>query len=65
MRAGGLTSSSVETAAAAVAFEVLCLLVGDEDLEVVKVALAVKAPRPLELLVEVGVSLPLLRHGGV
>jgi hypothetical protein len=61
---GKITSGGVETAPAALAFEVLCLLVGDEDLEVVKVALAVEAPGPLELLVEVWVSLPLLRHGG-
>jgi hypothetical protein len=39
------------------------LLVGDENLQVVKVALAVVTPWALELLVEVWVSLALLRHG--
>lgn len=37
-------------------------LVRDENLEVVKVALAVVAPWSLELLVEVWVSLALFRH---
>lgn len=37
-------------------------LVGDENLEVVKVALAVVTPWSLELLVEIWVSLALLRH---
>lgn len=40
------------------------LLVRNENLEVVEVALAVVAPWPLELLVEVGVPLALLRHRG-
>lgn len=40
------------------------LLVRDEDLQVVKVALAVVAPWPLELLGQVWVSLALLRHRG-
>jgi hypothetical protein len=39
------------------------LLMGDENLQVVKVALAVVTPWALELLVEVWVSLALLRHG--
>jgi hypothetical protein len=37
-------------------------LVGDENLEVVEVALAVVTPWALELLVEIRVSLALLRH---
>jgi hypothetical protein len=37
-------------------------LVRDENLQVVKVALAVVAPWPVELLVEVRVSLAFLRH---
>jgi hypothetical protein len=39
-----------------------CLLVGDENLKVVEVALAVITPWSLELLVQVWVSLALLRH---
>lgn len=35
-----LTSSSVESSTASVALEVLCLLVGDEKLEILKVTLA-------------------------
>lgn len=58
----GETSGSVQAAAAAVAFEVLCLLVGYQDLEVVKVALAVVAPWSLELLVDGRESLPLFSH---
>jgi hypothetical protein len=42
----------------------LGLLVGDQDLEVVEVALAVVAPRPLELVVEIGVVALLLDHFG-
>jgi hypothetical protein len=37
-------------------------LVRDENLQVVKVALAIVTPWPVELLVEVRVSLALLRH---
>jgi len=59
-----LTSSSVKPAVALVTFEVLSLLVGNENLKIIEVALAVEAPRPLELLVEIGVPLPLLCHGG-
>lgn len=36
----------------------------DQNLEIIKVTLAVVAPWSLELLVEVRVPLPLLRHGG-
>lgn len=39
-------------------------LVGNKDLEVVKVALAVVTPWPLELLVQIRISLALLRHVG-
>jgi hypothetical protein len=37
-------------------------LVGYENLKVVEVALAVEAPWPLELLVEIGIPLAFLRH---
>jgi len=37
-------------------------LVGDEDLEVVEVAFAVVTPWSLQLLVQIWVSLALLRH---
>ena len=59
-----LTSSCVEAAPTAIAFEVFRLLVGYEDLEVVEVALAVEAPWALELLVEVRIPLPLFGHDG-
>jgi hypothetical protein len=60
---GKLTSGCVEPAPAAVTLEVLRLLVGYEDLEVVEVALAVETPWPLQLLVQVRIPLPLFRHG--
>lgn len=59
---GSYTSSSVEAAATAVAFEVFGFLVRYQDLEVVEVALAVETPWPLKLLVEVWVPLAFLRH---
>lgn len=57
-----LTSGSIKTAPAAIALEVLRLLVRDEDLEVVEVALAVETPWSLELLVQIRVPLPFFRH---
>lgn len=59
---GCFTSSCVQSSTASVAFEMLRFLVGYEDLQVVEVALAVEAPWPLELLVEIGISLAFLRH---
>jgi hypothetical protein len=61
---GEPASGCVQTAPTPVAFEVLRLLVRDENLEVVEVALAVIAPWSLELLVEVWIPLPLLCHCG-
>ena len=46
--AGRRTSGRVEPASTAVAFEVFGFLVGDENLEVVKVALAVVTPWSLQ-----------------
>jgi len=43
-----LTASSVQTATAFVTLEVLCLLMRDEDFQIVKVAFAVVAPWALE-----------------
>lgn len=56
------TSCSVQPPSTAVAFEMFGFLVRDEDLKVVEVALAIIAPGPFELLVEIGVSLALFRH---
>jgi len=61
---GVRTSSRVQSSPTTVAFEMFGFLVRDENLQVVKVALAVVAPWSLELLVQVWVSLALLRHGG-
>lgn len=58
------TSSRVKAATAAITLEVLRLLVGDENLEVVKVALAVEAPRTVDLLLKRRVSLSFLSHIG-
>ena len=56
-------AGSVKAAVAVVALEVLSLLVGDEDLLVVKVALAVVAPRARDDLLDVGlVALLLVAH---
>lgn len=57
-----ITSCGVEAATAALAFEVLGLLVVDQDLEVVEVALAVVAPRTSKDLLDVGVISLLLAH---
>ena len=57
-----LTAGCIESAAASLALEVFCFLVIDQDLEIVKVALAVVAPRPRENLRQVGVITLLLRH---
>ena len=54
----------VQPPAAAVAFEMLGLLVGDEQLQVLEVALAVVAPRPGQDFLDVGVTALLLPHGG-
>jgi hypothetical protein len=58
------TASRVQTATTAITFEMLRLLVRDQDLHVVEVALAVEAPRSLLLLLESWPSLSLLRHPG-
>lgn len=58
-----LTASSVEASRTAIAFEMLCLLVVDEDLEVVEVALAVIAPWALEEVLDFGVLTLLFGHG--
>ena len=58
------TSCRVQPPSTAVALEMFGFLVGNQDLEVVKVALAIVAPWPLELLVQIGISLALLRHVG-
>ena len=47
------TTCGVESTGALITFEVFGLLVGNENLQVVEVSLAVEAPRSLELLVEV------------
>jgi hypothetical protein len=56
------TPCSVQSAPASFTFEVLCFLVVDQDLEIVKVALTVVAPRACEDLFEIGVVALLLRH---
>ena len=54
----------VEPPAASLTFEVLCLLMIYEDLEIVEVALAVVAPRSRKDFFDVGVVALLLRHDG-
>lgn len=56
------TSSRIEASATAIAFEVLGLLVRDENLQVIKITFAVVTPWALQLLVEVGIPLSLLGH---
>ena len=58
-----LTTSRIQTSATAIAFEMLRLLMRDEDFEIVKVALAVVTPWPTEDFLNVGVS-SLLPHLG-
>lgn len=58
-----VTASCVEASRAAIAFEMLCLLVVDKDLEVVEVALAVVAPWALEEVLDFGVLTLLFGHG--
>jgi hypothetical protein len=58
------TTSGVEAAIAVVTLEVLCFLVRDEDFLVVKVALAVVAPRARDEVLDIGtVALFLVHHG--
>lgn len=57
-------SCCVESAPASFAFEMFCLLVIDEDLEVVEVALTVVTPRPRQDLFDVRVVSLFLGHLG-
>lgn len=57
-----LTTCSIQPPATSVALEVLCLLVIDENLQIIKVALTVVAPRTLKDLVHIGVMPLLLAH---
>ena len=50
-----LTSRRVQSTAASVALEVFGFLMGDENLQIIKVTLAVVAPRPGEDLLDVGI----------
>lgn len=59
-----LTTSSIETAITPVALVVLGLLVGDENFQVVKVALAVIAPWTCKDLLNVRVASLLFTHDG-
>lgn len=58
------TACCVKPSAASLAFEVLCLLVIDENLQVIEVAFTVIAPWSGEDFFHVGVVALLLRHGG-
>ena len=57
-----LTSCGAEPATASFAFEVLGFLVVDQDLEIIKVSLAVVTPGTGEDLLDVRVIALLLRH---
>ena len=64
VRGEKLTAGGVEAPRASVTLEVFCLLVVDQDLEVIKVALAVVAPGPREEVIDLGVlALLLFGHG--
>lgn len=58
-----LTSGCVQSPTTPVAFEVLGLLVGYENLKVVEVALTVEAPWPVEFLLQIRPLLLAFRHG--
>lgn len=58
------TSCSVQASSTAVAFEVLCLLMRNKELQILEVSLAIVAPRPRQQLLDVGVAALLLSHGG-
>lgn len=58
------TTCSIQPPATSVAFEVLCLLVIDENLQIIKVALTIVAPRTRENLLNVGVVPLFLAHVG-
>ena len=58
----GRTSCGIQPPAASFAFEVLCLLVINENLEIVKVTLAVIAPWSRKDFFHVGMTALLLRH---
>lgn len=57
-----LTSSCIQTTPASVAFEMLCLLVIDEDLEVVEVTFAIIAPWSRQDFFHIRMASFLLRH---
>lgn len=57
-----LTSGCIKPATAPLAFEVLRLLVIDQDLEIIEVALAVVAPWPRENFGQVRMIALLFRH---
>ena len=57
------SASSVKATVAIVTLKVLCLLVRDQNLLVVEVALAVVAPRARENVLDGGVVALLLGHG--
>ena len=57
-----LASCRIQSAAASVTLEVFGFLMGDENLQVIKVTLAVVAPRPSEDLLDVGVLSLALAH---
>ena len=56
------TAGGVQRLPASLALEMFGFLVRVQDLDIVEVTLAVVAPRALELLIEVWVSLAFLRH---
>ena len=59
-----LTSGGVQAAVTLVALVMLRLLMGDENLQVIEVALAVVTPRPSQNLFDIWMVSFLLRHGG-
>ena len=56
------TSSCVQTAPTSVAFEMLCFLMIDENLEVVKITFTVIAPWSRQDFFDIWVASLLLRH---
>lgn len=57
-----LTSRRIQSAAASVTLEVFGLLMGDENLQIIKVTLAVVTPRSSEDLLDVGILSLALAH---
>jgi hypothetical protein len=59
---GTLTSCRVKSATASVTLEVFGFLMGDENLQIIEVTLAVVAPRPSEDLLDVRILSLALAH---